>query len=145
MIESEMKAAMKSRDAERLGVFRMLLAAFKNREIEKRTKGGEGELNEEEAVAVLKSEVKKRKDSIAEFHKAGRNDLVEKESRELGVLASYLPAEMSDAEIEKLVRPLAAGRAMSDFGAVMGAVMKVVGGRASGERVSAAVKRMLTE
>lgn len=142
-IENEMKAAMKSRDAERLGAFRMVLAAFQNKEIEKRARGGGGELNEEEAAAVLKSEVKKRRDSIAEFQKAGRADLAEKESRELAVIKPYLPAEISDEEIETLLLPLAKGASASDFGKIMGAAMKSVAGRASGERVSAAVKGML--
>lgn len=142
-IESEMKDVMKAKDAGRLSVYRMLLAAFKNREIEKRAKGGDGELNEEEAMAVLKSEVKKRKDAIAEYDKAGRKDLSDKESQELAVLQQYLPAEISDEEIEKLLAPLAQGATMKDFGKVMGAAMKAVAGRASGDRVSAALKRML--
>lgn len=146
-IESEVRAAMKSRDAVLLGTLRMALAAIKNRELEKRanppTGGGASELTEEETMAVVKSEVKKRKDSVAEFEKAGRHDLADKEKAELAILQKYLPAEISDEEIEKLVRPLAAGRAMADFGAVMKDAMKAVAGRAGGDRVSAAVKRAL--
>ncbi len=143
-IESEMRAALKAKNAEHLGVFRMLLAAFKNREIEKRGKGGEETLNEDETMAVLKSEVKKRRDSIAEFQKAGRTDLAEKETAELAVLEPYLPAEMSDEEIEKLLLPMVKGASADDFGKVMGQAMKAVAGKASGDRVNAIVKRLLT-
>lgn len=145
IVESEIKGAMKSRDAERLGVFRMLLAALHNREIEKRTRSGDSELNKDEAMAVLKSEVKKRKDAAGEFEKAGRTDLAEKEKREQEILEKYLPAELSDEEIEILLAPLAQGAAEKDFGRVMAAAMKAVAGSTSGERVAAAVKRMLTD
>ena len=80
-----------------------------------------------------------------EFEKAGRQDLADKEKMERAILEKYLPAEISDEEIEKLVRPLAAGRAVTDFGAVMGLAMKQVAGRASGDRVSAIVKQILTK
>ena len=95
-----MKEAMKAKDAERLGVLRMVLAAMKNREIEKRAKSPDTALSDEEQASVLKSEVKKRRDSIAEFQKAGRTDLAEKEAGELAILEPYLPAEISDEEIE---------------------------------------------
>ena len=144
-VESEMRAALKAKNAERLGVFRMLLAAFQNREIEKRAKTGERELSDAEATAVLRSEVKKRKDAIMEFTKGGRQDLADKESRECAILEPYLPAEMSDEEIEKLLLPLAKGASTADFGKVMGAAMKAVAGRASGERVAAAVKKLLND
>ena len=142
-IENEMKTAMKAKNTEMLGVFRMLLAAMKNREIEKRAKSPDAALSDEEQAAVLKSEVKKRRDSISEFQKAGRTDLAEKEARELAVLEPYLPAEISDEEIEKLLLPLVKGMSTDDFGKVMGTAMKAVAGKASGNRVSAVVKRVL--
>jgi len=164
-IEDAVKAAMKNKEPELVMTLRMLLAAVKNREIEKRahpvrsqsplaaadspmasrtSNGARGEeLSDEEVLAVVRSEVKKRKDAIAEFGKAGREDLVKKESAELAILEKYLPAEISDEEIEKLLAPLAQGASASDFGRVMGAAMKAVSGRASGDRVSVAVKRML--
>ncbi|MBI2053242.1 MAG: GatB/YqeY domain-containing protein [Candidatus Sungbacteria bacterium] len=144
-IENAARAAMKSQDAVLVGTLRMALAAIKNRELEKRAKSGAAELTEEETMAVVKSEVKKRKDSVMEFEKASRQDLADKEKAELAILEKYLPAEISDEEIEKLVRPLAAGRAVTDFGAVMGLAMKAIAGRASGDRVSAVVKQILTK
>ncbi len=143
-IEHEMKIAMKNRDAERLGVLRMVLAAFKNKEIEKRAKNPDAALSDEEQASVLKSEVKKRRDSIAEFQKAGRTDLAEKEATELTMLEPYLPAEISDKEIETLILPLVTGASADDFGRVMKSAMQAIAGRASGDRVSAAVKRLLT-
>lgn len=143
-IEDACRRALKNQEPVLLGTLRMALAAIKNRELEKRAKSGASDLTEEETMAVVRSEVKKRKDSIAEFEKAGRSDLADREKAELAILEKYLPAEISDEEIEKLIRPLATGRAVSDFGAVMGAAMKAVAGRASGDRVSASVRRMLT-
>jgi len=142
-IEDAARRALKNQEPELLSTLRMLLSAAKNREIEKRAKGGGEELTEEEMTIVLRSEVKKRKDAAGEFEKAGRRDLAEKEKRELAMLEKYLPAEISDEEIEKLLAPLAQGASEKDFGRVMGAAMKAVAGRASGDRVAAAVKRML--
>lgn len=146
-IEDAARSAMKNREELVLSVLRLLLTAIHNREIEKKAKagGGSGEMTDEEVMAVIRSEAKKRKDAVAEYTRGGRAAAAEKESAELAILEEYLPREISDEEIEKLVRPLAAGRPMSDFGAVMKEAMKSVAGRASGDRVSAAVKRMLTE
>mgnify|MGYP001604436318 FL=1 len=145
-IEDACRSAMKNREGLLLSVLRLLLTAIHNREIEKRAKsGGAGsELTDEEIMAVIRSEAKKRKDAIAEYARGGRAAAAEKETQELAILEKYLPQEISDEEIEKLVRPLAAGRTMSDFGAVMKDAMKAVAGRASGERVSAMIKRLLT-
>ena len=142
-IEGEMKDAMKAKDTERLGVFRMALAAMKNKEIEKRATNPDSALSNEEQMAVLKSEVKKRRDSIAEFRKVGRADLAEKEASELAVLEPYLPVEASDEEIEKLLAPVVKGASADDFGKVMGQAMKAIGGRASGDRVATLVKVLL--
>ncbi len=143
-IEEGARRALKNQESLLLSVLRLLLAAIHNREIEKKFKaGGTGELTDEEVVSVIRSEAKKRRDAIAEFTRGGRMAAAQKETEELAILEKYLPAELTDAEIEILVRPLAAGRAMSDFGSVMGAAMKAVAGRASGERVSAAVRKLL--
>ena len=143
-IEDAARNALKSQEPELLMTLRMLLSAIKNREIEKKGKGGEHELSEDEVMAVLRSEVKKRRDAISEFQKGGRQDLADKEAREMAILEKYLPAEMSDEEIEKLLAPLVAqGASVKDFGRIMSAAMKAVAGRASGDRVSAMVKRML--
>lgn len=138
---------MRSKDELRLSVLRMLSSAIHNKELEKRAKSGKvEELMEEEVVAVLRSEVKKRRDAISEFEKGGRKDLVEKETAELKILEEYLPSELPDEEIEKIVKEVIAGIgevAPKDFGRVMGEVMKRVKGQASGERVSEAVRQLL--
>ena len=164
-IEDAARSALKNQEPELLGTLRMALASIKNRELEKRahpvrsqppaavadspsvSRASNGakdvELTDEEVLAVLRSEVKKRKDAAGEFEKAGRQDLAEKENRERAILEKYLPAEMTDEEIEKLVAPLAKGATEKDFGRVMGSAMKEIAGRASGDRVAAAVRKLL--
>ena len=154
-IQQDIKDAMRAKDELRLSVLRMLSAAMHNKELEKRAKTGKPEeLSEEETVAVLRSEVKKRRDSITEFEKGRRKDLADKESAELKILEVYMPQEMSDEEIEKIVKEVIAGAGEvtekpfdkargRDFGRLMGEVMKHVKGQASGDRVSGMVKKAL--
>ena len=97
-----MKEALKQKSLLRLSVLRMFLASAQNKGKEKRAKGGEEELTEDEAVAVLRTEAKRRRDSIQEFTKGGRRDLADKESAELAVLEKYLPVEMPDEELQKI-------------------------------------------
>ena len=141
IIEDAARSALKNQEPEIVMTLRMFLAAVKNREIEKRAKGVE--LSEDDALSVLRSEVKKRRDAIAEFQKGSRQELADKEAREMAILEKYLPAEISDGEIEKILQPLVAGASVSDFGRVMSAAMKAVSGRSSGDRVSAMVKKLL--
>ena len=145
-IQKDLRDAMRVKNELRLSVLRMLSSAMHNREIEKRAKGGAEELSEEEVVVSIRSEVKKRRDAITEFTKGGRQDLVDKESAELKILEEYLPQELAEEEIEKIVREVitAAGMAgQKDFGRAMGEVMKKIKGRASGDRVSGVVRRMI--
>lgn len=146
-ILQDIKDAMRSKDELKLSVLRMLSAAIHNKEIEKRSKSGKmEELVEEEVVGVVRSEAKKRRDAIAEFEKGGRRDLVDKEAAELKILEGYLPQELADEDIEKIVKEVVAGLGEvtpRDFGRVMGEAMKKTKGRAGGDRVSAAVKRSL--
>src|SRR3989344_1922747 len=157
-IEQELKGALRNKEELKLSVLRMLSSAMHNKEIEKRTRLSknpdvknlekESELNDEETLGVIRSEAKKRKDAIVEFEKGGRKDLVEKESAELKILEAYLPKEMKDEELEKLVGEAIVDLGsvtMKDFGRVMGEVMKRVKNQASGDRVSAVVKKMLPE
>ena len=147
-IQNDIKEVMRSKDELKLSVLRMLSAAIHNKELEKRAKTGKSEeLTDEETIGVIHSEAKKRRDAIAEFEKGGRKDLADKESAELKILEGYLPQELSDEEIEKIVREVVVETGISDptmFGRIMGEVMKRVKGRASGERMSAAVKKLLT-
>lgn len=141
---------MKQHEEVLLSTLRMLRAAISNCIIEKRgrmAKAGTGaiaELSNEEVIAVIRSEAKKRKDAITEFTRGNRQEAAQKEAAELAILEKYLPSELSNEEIEKLVRPLAAERALTDFGAVMGAAMKIVAGRASGDRVQVIVRKALS-
>ena len=141
----DMKEAMKTGDAFRLSVIRMLSTALQNKVIEKRGRGDQGELTDEEAIAVLRTEAKKRSYAASEFEKGGRPELAEKETREIAVVEAYLPAEAPDEEIENAVRDavsrISAGP--KDFGRVMGEAMRTLKGRVSGDRVSTVVRRVL--
>ena len=143
---------MKSGDAFRLSVLRMAQASIHNKSLEKRAqavKAGsapeEQELSDDEAVVVLRSEVKRRKDAALEFGKGNRAELAEKEMKEAGILQEYLPAEADDSAIEAAVAKSVeeAGKDPKMFGKVMGLAMKSLGSSASGDRVSAAVKKAL--
>ncbi len=148
-------AALKGSEALRVSVLRMLSAALHNREIEKRATlrraqgggGGEAGLSDEEALAVLRSEAKKRRDAIAEFGRGGRKDLAEKEAAELAILEAYLPRELDEAALTAIVRDVVAeGKfTANDFGRAMGEAMKRVKGQASGDRVAALVRKYIAE
>lgn len=146
-IIADIKNAMRAKNELKLSVLRMLSSAIHNKEIEKRAKTGkEEELGEEEIVAAIRTEVKKRRDAIQEFEKGNRKDLADKESAELKILEKYLPQELPDEEIEKIVKEVVAGLGevtVKDFGRVMGEVMKRVKGQASGDRVSGAARKAL--
>lgn len=141
-LEDDARRALKQSEQLLLDTLRMTLASIRNQEIKKRGKGGDGILTEEEITAILRSEAKKRRDAAEAFRGAGREELAAKEDTERLIIERYLPQEMSDEEIEKLLQPMVAGATMKDFGRVMGTAMKAAAGRASGDRVSAMVKRM---
>ncbi|MBI3273759.1 MAG: GatB/YqeY domain-containing protein [Candidatus Colwellbacteria bacterium] len=137
---------MKEKKERELSVLRMLASAIKNKEIEKRSSGKSTMLDDEEVVAAIRSEIKKRKDAAELFSKGGRGDLAEKELYEQTVLTKYLPQEMTDEEIEKAVNnaiDFTGTRDPKNFGRIMGETMKRIKGRASGDRVSAWVKGKL--
>lgn len=143
-ILGEVKDSLKSWDKVRASTLRMLLAAVTNKEIELRKK--DIGLSDEEILSVVSSEVKKRKDATEEFKKGGRDDLVQKEEEELKILEKYLPEEMADEELERLVEISVretGAKTQADFGNVMKSAMGVLRGKVSGERVSAMVKKKL--
>jgi len=141
-IVSDMTAAMKAKDAARTSTLRMLKAAIVNRQIEKGS-----ELDEEEMSKLLRSQVKQRRDSIEQYQKGGRQDLVEKEQAEIVVIESYLPQAASPEQIEQAVSDAIAetgATSMKDMGAVMKAAMaRLAGKNAEGRAVSETVKRKL--
>lgn len=136
-IEDDTKGALKSGEKDKVSALRMLSAAIKNRQIEKRRP-----LTDEEVIESVHSLIKQRRDSIEQFAKGGRQDLVDKESAEIKVLEVYLPPQMSAEEIESRVREVAA-QGPKDMGKVMKAVMPLVSGRADGKLVSEIVKKVL--
>jgi hypothetical protein len=142
-ITSDMTAAMKAKDAERTSTLRMVKAAIMHRE-----KEGAGELTDEDVMKLLRSQVKQRRDSVEQYQRAGRQDLVDKETAEIVVIESYLPQAASEAEIEQAVSDAIAASgatSMKDMGAVMKSAMaKLAGKNADGRAVSEAVKRKLT-
>jgi uncharacterized protein YqeY len=143
-IDSDLQNSMRSRDAMRLAVLRMLKSALKYAAIEK--SGAEGELDDAEAIQVIRKQVKQRQDSIVHFEKGGRTELAAQEKGEVEILLQYLPAEMSADELAKVVR-----ETIAEIGATskaqMGAVMKALGpkiaGRADGKALSQEVQRQL--
>ena len=118
----DLKKALKAGDKDTLSAIRMIKAAIKNKEIEKRSP-----LTNEEICKVLLSQVRQRKDSIEQFSKGGRQDLVEKEERELSVIQSYLPPQLSEEEVRELIHEAVKetdARSLKDMGKVMKCVMK---------------------
>jgi len=141
-LDSDLKESLKAKDSIRTGVIRLLKAAIKNREVEKR-----GELSEEELLHAVNSQVKTRKESIIEFKKGNRADLVEKEEQELAILQTYLPKQLTPDEIEALVANAirdAQAQGPKDMGAVMKLLMPQITGRCDGKMVSELVKNKLS-
>ena len=140
-ITEDMKTAMRARDTERLGTIRLLQAAMKQKEVDERVT-----LDDAAVIAIVDKLIKQRKDSVAAFTQAARQDLADKESTEITVLQAYLPARLSEAEINAAVAAIvdelgAAGP--GDMGKVMGAVKTRLAGKADMGLVSAAVKAAL--
>ena len=140
-LQQDMKDAMRGGDKRRLGVIRLILAAIKQREVDERT-----ELGDDQVLAVLDKMAKQRRESIDQYGKAGRDDLVEQEQFELDILKTYLPEQLGDAEIDALVdEALAATGAssMKDMGKVMGMLKPRLAGRADMGAVSARIRARL--
>src|SRR5438876_6326942 len=144
-VDSDLKEAMRAKDATKLGVLRMLKSALKYAAIEK--PGAEAELNDAEAAQVVRKQAKQRQDSIESFEKGGRAELAAKEKEELSILQAYLPQGMSADEISKVVRETIAevgASSKAQMGAVMKALQAKVAGRADGKTLSAEVQKQLS-
>jgi uncharacterized protein YqeY len=140
-LQDDLKAAMKSRDETARDTIRFTLAAIKNAEIDKG-----GPLSESEELSLLQRETKRRVDSIDQFREAGRQDLVDREQAQLAVLRKYMPVELTEDELEELVRAAIAETGASevkDLGKVMPVAIQRAAGRADGKRLSAAVRDAL--
>lgn len=137
-------AAMKSRDSTRLTVLRLLKTAISNRLVELKQPGGK--LDDAEITTLIVKQSKQRRDSIDQFAKAGREDLAEKEQHELKILETYLPRQLSDAELSEAIRKEITASGLSGpsaTGKVTGAIMAKYKGQVDGKRVSAMVKELL--
>lgn len=142
-LTADMKQAMKDREAGklRLSVIRMVRASIKNTEINQKK-----DLNDDEVLGILAKEVKMRQDSLVEFQKAARQDLIEQAEQEIAILKKYLPQALSDEELKAIVAEVVAAVGASsrkDMGKVMPAVMAKTRGRADGKRVNALVMEAL--
>ena len=145
-VDSDLKEAMRAKDATKLGVLRMLKSALKYAAIAK--SGAEAELSDAEAVQVIRKQAKQRQDSIESFEKGGRAELADKEKQELAILNTYLPQGMSPDELAKVVRETIAelgATSKAQMGAVMKALQAKVDGRADGKTLSAEVARQLSQ
>jgi len=144
-LQEQLRQSTLAREALKTSVLRLLLSAINYYEIQK---GGAGyEATEEDVLSVIQKEVKQRKDSIEQFKIAARQELVDKETKELEILNAYLPEQMGEAEITKLVKEAISqthATSMADMGKVMGALMPKVKGKADGNLVSSIVKKELT-
>lgn len=140
-ITEDMKAAMRASEKERLSTIRLVQAAIKQREVDERIT-----LDDTQVLVVLEKMVKQRKESIAQFEQGGRKDLADKERREIELLQAYLPAQLSDSELDALIRDAVAASgaaSIKDMGKVMGVVKSKAAGRADMAAVGARVKAVL--
>jgi len=140
-IQQDVKDAMRAREKERLGTIRLITAAIKQIEVDKRI-----ELDDEQVLLVLDKMCKQRRESISQFEKAGRDDLIAVEVRELGIIQDYLPEQLGDDEIAALIETAMADTGASsikDMGKVMGQLKPKLQGRADMGAVSAMIKARL--
>ena len=145
-IGEDIKTAMKAKDKIRLQTVRSIKKAILEKEVELRPQGKDS-LTPEQEIELLSQQAKQRRDSIEQFTNAGRDDLADKESQELEIIESYLPAQASDEEVETLVDELIASSGastMKDLGKVMGPAMKQLKGKADGKKIQALVKSKLS-
>ena len=140
-LTDDMKSAMKGGDKHRLGVIRLMLAAIKQREVDERI-----ELDDVQTLAVLEKMLKQRKDSVIQYDAAGRIDLADVERAEMGVIECYLPAKLSETEIDAMIDAAIAQTGASsarDMGKVVGVVKQQAAGRTDMAQVSARIKARL--
>ena len=141
-ITEDMKSAMRAGDKDRLGAIRLILAAVKQREVDERIM-----LDDTQVLTVLDKMLKQRRESIAQFQSGGREDLAAKEAAEISILQTYLPAQLSEAELDALIGEAIASTgaaSVKDMGKVMGVVKAKAQGRADMSAVSARIKAKLS-
>ena len=142
-LREDLKDAMRAQDATRRGTIRMLEAAIKNAEIEKRGK----ELEDPDILAILQRQLKQRRDSIEQFERGGRKDLADIERAEIEVIRAYLPEQLSEDDIEAAAKRIigrTGATGPGDRGKVMGPLMQELRGKADGSAVNSIVSRLLS-
>ena len=140
-LSEDMKTAMRAKDSEKLATIRLINAAIKQREVDERI-----ELGDDQVLSVIEKMIKQRKDSITQFEAGGRQDLADKEKSEITVLAAYMPAQMSEAEVQAEVAAAvtqAGASGPQDMGKVMGILSGKLAGKADGKVIAALVKETL--
>jgi uncharacterized protein YqeY len=138
-LEADFKEAMKSKDEIGLSTLRMVRTALKNKQIEL-----QHELTEPEVGLVLKTMIKQYQDAVADFNRAGRLDLVERQQKEIDIIAKYLPPALPADELEKIVAEAVKASGATEVGKAMGAAMQAVAGRADGNAVRVIVQKLLS-
>ena len=140
-LNEDIKSAMKAREQDKLAALRLMLAAVKQKEVDERIT-----LDDAGVIAVVEKMIKQRKDSIEQYEKAARQDLADKEKYEVGVISTYLPQQLSPAEIDAAISEViqqTGAKSPADMGKVMGAVKPKLAGRADMGKVSAIIKAKL--
>jgi uncharacterized protein YqeY len=140
-INQDLKDAMKAKDVEKRDALRLLTSAFKQIEVDERK-----ELNDDDVIKIIQKQVKSRNDSIEQYKKADRQDLVDKEQSEIDVYEVYLPKQLSDDELQSALKEIiekVGASSMKDMGKVMGSASKELAGKADGKRINECVKSLL--
>lgn len=141
-INQDLKEAMKAKDVKKRDALRLLTSAFKQVEVDERK-----ELSDDDVIKIIQKQVKSRNDSIEQYKKAQRDDLVAKEQEEINVYEIYLPKQLSDDELENSLKDIIAkvgAETMKDMGKVMGMASKELAGKADGKRINECVKKLLS-
>lgn len=139
---TDLKDAMKNKDSIKKSVITMIRAAIKQKEVDERV-----ELTDDDILDIISKQQKQRKDALTEFEKAEREDLIEQTKQEIELLAFYLPKQLTDDELEKIVSEAIQAtnaQSMKDMGKIMGKVNEVAKGRADGKRINEMVKKLLS-
>lgn len=140
-LAEDIKTAMREKNNDLKSVVTLIRSAIKQREVDERV-----ELADDDIIDLISKQLKQRKDALSDFEKAGREDLISQTNTEIEILCSYLPQQLSDEELEKIVANVIANvgaQSMKDMGKIMGKVMPEVKGQADGKRIKEAVKKIL--
>lgn len=142
VLTNDLKQSMKDKDNVKKSTITLIRAAIKQEEVDKRIS-----LDDEQILDIISAQLKQRKNALSDFEKGGREDLIKQTSKEIEILLSYLPEQLSDEELSQIIKETIDKLGVSstkDMGKIMGEVMPIVKGRADGKRISSVVKELLT-